>query len=192
MIDRVNKSHEDASQNSSETKQTPTNLISRDSIIRRLSKGVETRARFVESHLSKHLAFQLRALREREGWSQVQLADKVEMNQNAISRLENPNYGKATLTTLRRIARTFDVAIIVRFVPFSQIADWVSGTPRLDSGLSPESLGLPSFGQEYETRLKLGSVEDNEFSRKQPQPDLGCLGGGTETRGAAADAVAYA
>jgi hypothetical protein len=103
------------------------------------------------------------------------------MNQNAVSRLESPNYGKATLTTLRRIAKVFDVALMVRFVPFSQLTDWVSGTPRLDLGLSPDLLRLPSFTQENGPP-KLGRVEDEseedesekaDPGRFQPQPEIG-------------------
>lgn len=172
MIDRENKSREDALDSFNEERREPTNLISRESIVRRLSRGVEARARFVESHLSKHLAYQLRSLREREGWSQVRLARNAEMNQNAVSRLENPNYGKATLTTLRRIAKVFDVALIVRFVPFSQLADWVSGTPRLDLGLSPDSLRLPSFTQENGPS-QLGRVEDESGEDESEDADPG-------------------
>jgi hypothetical protein len=110
------------------------------------------------------------------------LARNVEMNQNAISRLENPNYGKATLTTLRRVARAFDVALIVRFVPFSQLADWVSGTPYIDKGLSPETLRIPSFTQEISVRPELGSVEDERAEQRvprfQPHSVLGSIAGG--------------
>lgn len=111
-------------------------------------RGPDARTRFVESHLSKGLAFQLRSLRDRESWSQQQLAAKVGMTQNAISRLENPNYGKATLTTLKRIAAAFDVALVVRFEPFSRLVGWVSGTPYTEQGMSPESLAVPSFASD--------------------------------------------
>jgi len=70
------------------------------------------------------------------------------MPQNAISRLESPDYGKATLTTLKRIASAFDVGLVVRFVPFTEFVDWVSGTPRVDRGLSFVSLGVQSFDNE--------------------------------------------
>jgi len=72
------------------------------------------------------------------------------MTQNAISRLENPYYGKATLTTLKRIAAIFDVALIVQFVPFSQLVNRVSGTPYVEHGLSPESMNVSSFEEEKE------------------------------------------
>src|SRR5947209_2995232 len=85
-------------------KQASTNLISRSRLLQRLNRGRDARARFVESHLDKGIAFQLRALRDREEWSQQELAEKVGMTQNAISRLESSSYGKPTITTLKRLA----------------------------------------------------------------------------------------
>ena len=49
------------------------------------------------------------------------------------------------------MARAYDVALVVRFVPFSQFTDWVSGTPFLDRGISSNSLRVPSFEEEQET-----------------------------------------
>ena len=72
------------------------------------------------------------------------------MTQNAISRLESLHYGKATLTTLKRLAAAFDVALVVRFVPFSELVDWVSATPRLTNGLTTEAMAVPSFAMEEE------------------------------------------
>jgi len=117
-------------------------------VLQRLRRGRLVRARFVESHISKTLAFQTRALREKEGWSQQSLAEKIGSNQNAVYRAENPNYGKQTTTTLKKIAAAFDVALIVRFVPFSELTDWVSGTPRTIDGLTTEALTVPSFEAE--------------------------------------------
>jgi hypothetical protein len=75
------------------------------------------------------------------------------MNQNAISRLESPDYGKPTLTTLKRLAGAMDVALIVRLIPFSELIDWVSGTRRVDFGLSTQSLAVPSFAAEEEAGI---------------------------------------
>jgi transcriptional regulator with XRE-family HTH domain len=132
-------------------------LFSIEAIIRRLQKGFKARAQFVASHIDKGIANQIRALRNRHGLSQEQLAEMVEMNQNAISRLESPKRGRPTITTLKRLAEAFDVALVVRFVPFSQLARWVSGTPFIDEGISTASLGVPNFDEElrdgvFETR----------------------------------------
>jgi transcriptional regulator with XRE-family HTH domain len=124
------------------------NLNSKKSLIARLRKGKVARSQFIESNLAKSLAYSLRATRDRLEWSQERLAAEVGMNQNAISRLESPDYGKQTITTLKRLAKAMDVGLIVRFVPFSELIDWVSGTRRIDWGLATESLAVPSFEAE--------------------------------------------
>jgi len=148
MISLINALLKTDSPDSNEKKQQHTNLISREGTIRRLKRSPEARAKFVESNLSKELAFQIRALRDNKEWSQPELAEKVGTSQNAISRLENPNYGKATITTLKKLASVFDVGLVVRFVPFSQLVNWESGTPYTEYGLSPESMDVPSFTEE--------------------------------------------
>jgi hypothetical protein len=75
-----------------------------------------------------------------------------------FSRLENPSYGKATLTTLKRIAAAYDVALLVEFVPFSQLVNRVSGTPYVERGFSPDTMNVPSFEKE----LELGTLGDSE------------------------------
>src|SRR5437762_25981 len=100
-------------------------------IVARLRRGKAARKQFVESHINKTIAYQIRATRDRLGWSQERLATEVGMNQNAISRLESPDYGKLTITTLKRLASALDVALVVRLVPFTELAHWVSGTPYL-------------------------------------------------------------
>src|SRR5438034_636906 len=94
-----------------EEKPQSTSLISRKSLTRRLSRGKEARARFVESHLNKTLAFQIRALRDNNKWTQAEFAQKLGITHpnNISARLENPEYGKHTLTTLKNIAAACDV-----------------------------------------------------------------------------------
>jgi transcriptional regulator with XRE-family HTH domain len=132
-----------------------TPLISSKAIWSRLKRGPEVRARFVESNLGKLLAFQIRGMRDRQGLSQVELAERIGTNQNGVSRLENPFYGKATLSTLKRVAAAFDVGLVVRFVSFSQLADLVSAT-------SPEIVNGPvSFArEEARSNLILGKLNE--------------------------------
>jgi hypothetical protein len=70
------------------------------------------------------------------------------MTPNNISRIESEDYGKQTVTSLKRVAEALDVALVVRFVPFSQYIDWLSGTPFLDEGIRPGALAVPSFEDE--------------------------------------------
>ena len=78
------------------------------------------RTAYLAEHVRTGIAFQIRALREKTGWTQTQLGTAAGKPQNVISRLEDPDYGRVTLQTLLQLADTFDVALIVRFVPYSR------------------------------------------------------------------------
>jgi transcriptional regulator with XRE-family HTH domain len=134
-----------------EENQPFTSLISRESLIRRLARGVNARSRFVESHLDKSIAYQIRALRG-DKWTQAEFAEKLGMKHpnNVAARLENSRYGKHTLSTLKKIATACDVGLVVWFVPFGRLVDWVSGVPYQDRGLTPEFYNVPTFAQEFE------------------------------------------
>ena len=141
------------------------NLNSRNDLIQRLQGGQPARTRFVESHLDKKLAFQIRSLRGDSSQEEVERLTGIK--QQVFSRLENPSYGKSTLTTLKRIAAAFDVALLVEFIPFSQLVNRVSGTPYTERGFSPETMNVPNFEEE----AKLGRLEENIDSIVVP-PEL--------------------
>lgn len=123
-------------------------LTSRRGLLERIRRGKKARADLVASNLSEGVAFQIKATRDARQLTQEQLAEAAGMSQNNLSRLENPDYGKHTVSSLKRIADALDVALIVRFVPYSQYIDWLSATPRTDPGLTPGTLAVPSFGKE--------------------------------------------
>jgi transcriptional regulator with XRE-family HTH domain len=101
----------------------------------------------VDSHIGTNLAAQIYALREALGWTQAELADRAGMAQARISVMENPSYEQFTLSTLKRLRAAFDVALIVRFVPFTEFADWMAN-------LTPEKLAPPHFEKEMEEKAK--------------------------------------
>lgn len=83
------------------------------------------RALFVETQIETIIPFQIRALRAKKGWTQKQLAKEAGMAQARISILENVSYeGAVNVKTLVKLAAAFDVGLIVRFAPFSEVADW--------------------------------------------------------------------
>jgi len=156
----------EGSANSKIKKQPSTTSIwTEKALLKRLTRSPEARARFVESQLRNGIAFQIRALRNRNRWSQPKLAEEVGTTQNQIYRLEKPTTAKPTISTLKRIAAVFDVALIVRFVPFSQVIAWASGAPFLDRGLSTESLAVPSFAED----ISLATAR-NTISQKEETP----------------------
>jgi len=101
-------------------------------------KNKEYRDSFVAAHISNTVAAQIAMLRKENGWTQAQLAKEAKTHQSRISDLEDPNYENIEIATLRKLASAFDVALTVRFVPFSDIARWVSS-------LSPGALAVTEF-----------------------------------------------
>lgn len=127
----------------------------------------EYRHALVEEHLAVFLPFQLRAMREERGWTQGELGVRCGKAQEWICKLENPNYGRFSLQTLKTLARAFDVALEVRFRPFSYFVDWMM-TNRTsgdidcteyskDSGLVPV-VKTPSDGTNIEQLAMLYEV----------------------------------
>ena len=95
------------------------------------------------SDVGTGLAFQIKLLREERGFTQEKLAEVTGKAQETVSQLENPNYGRYSLATLTQLAGAFDVALVVRFAPFSELVDYTVE-------LSSEKLAPLSFEQEDE------------------------------------------
>uniref|UniRef100_E6Q012 HTH cro/C1-type domain-containing protein n=1 Tax=mine drainage metagenome TaxID=410659 RepID=E6Q012_9ZZZZ len=123
-------------------------LSSKKGLTERIRRSKEARARLVSSNLDKGIAFQIRATRDKRKMTQAALAAATGMTQNNISRIEDEDYGRQTLSSLKRVAEALDVALVVRFVPFSQYIDWLSGTPFRDEGIRPAAMAVPSFEEE--------------------------------------------
>lgn len=102
----------------------------------------EFRHLYLSAHIRELIALQIRATREARGWTQGDLGARAEIAQERISALEDSDYSGATLKTLRRLAAAFDVALLVRFAPFSELAEWIAR-------LTPERLAPASFDKEY-------------------------------------------
>jgi transcriptional regulator with XRE-family HTH domain len=103
----------------------------------------EYRDAYVEEKVATSLPFQIKALREQPGreWSQAELGERAGMRQNAISRLEDAESGTPSITTLLRLAQAFDVALLVKFVPFSKLLSEFADA-------SFEALSAQSFDEE--------------------------------------------
>lgn len=75
----------------------------------------EYREAFVEEFLNSWIATQIKALREQRQWTQEKLAEEAGMRQPRISALENIDYSSWSVSTLRRLAKAFDVDLAVEF-----------------------------------------------------------------------------
>lgn len=137
--------------------------IRRDQLVN-LLKNRDFRAQFVSDQPNEFLPLQIKRLRERRGWSQAELGEAARMRQERISVLESPDHGGINLNTLKRLARAFDVGLIVRFVPFSEFIDWVCT-------LSPGSFEPASFDEEVSSwsyRGEQGQFDETALSAENP------------------------
>ncbi len=103
----------------------------------------------ISSQIKHLIALQIRLLREEQGLTQAELGERAGMKQVRISQLEDPTYSGPSINTLKRLAEALDVALVVRFVPFSELVDWTSE-------LSQEALVPKSF--EHDARLRSEGV----------------------------------
>ena len=121
-----------------------------DNVVNHL-EDKQYRNNFVAEQINIGVPFQVAELRISRGWSQDELAQRAGMKQSRISQVENPDYGSLSISTLKRLAAAFDVALVVRFVPFSELISYVTATPYIVRGLSSESFSIPTFEQEMES-----------------------------------------
>ncbi|HZP63584.1 MAG TPA: helix-turn-helix transcriptional regulator [Terriglobales bacterium] len=122
----------------------------------------------VESYIREGIAFQLKAMRA--ALTQGDVAEKLgnAKLQPIVSRYENPDYGRYSLATLLKLARIFDVALVVRFEPFSKFMRWHRES-------ATESLAVPSFDMElqrgaFTTPVVNTTTQDQNFYRPQVLP----------------------
>jgi transcriptional regulator with XRE-family HTH domain len=121
----------------------------RDSLANR-----EYREALAIEHVNTTLAVQIRMMRENHQWKQSDLATRLGKHQETVSQWEDPDYGRHSMTTLKALAAAFDVALLVKFIPFSELVqDMVN--------LSETRLSPPSFSEEQYRALTLVSATSN-------------------------------
>lgn len=104
-------------------------------------KRKEYRDAFSEEHIDTGIPFQIRALRDERGLSKRDLQGLSGINVSWSSRLENPNNRICTLSNLKTIASIYDIGLMVRFVPLSDLVEW-------ELNLNTESLKVLSYDQD--------------------------------------------
>lgn len=99
------------------------------------------RRAFVASQINIGIPFQIRSLLKSRSWTQEILAQRTGMLQPRISGLIAAGKTRPNIETLRRIAEAFDCGLMVRFVPFSELARW-------SEEFDPERFDVPSFAED--------------------------------------------
>lgn len=124
---------------------------------RQLEKRLESkefRDALVDAEIANGVAFQLKVMQRERGWTQQELAERAGTAQPLISKYLG-GYERYSLQTLKKLASALDVALIVRFAPFSELVEW-------STDLTPERLAPLSFSQENQTQI-LSTVHYSEL-----------------------------
>lgn len=89
---------------------------------------IESRQAYMEACVEQDIAWQISINRKARELSQKQLAEKIKTTQTAITRWEDPCYGRHSIPSLIKIAHAFDCALMVRLVPYSKLAEITKDT----------------------------------------------------------------
>ena len=147
------------------------NMIERREKLKAQLKDKKYRDAFVSEHIDTGIPFQIRALRKQWKLTQKELSDITGMAQERISVAENPNYSRFNIKTLKRIASAFEVALIVRFVPISELVKW-------ELNLSSEALEAVSFEDDPYFKETIRQEYNTAYSQPEPLVFTHVLSGG--------------
>ena len=95
---------------------------------------------YAESFLDSYIATQIKVLREQAGLSQQGLAQLLGTGQGVISRIENVNYSKWNISTLKKLARAFRVRLKISFETYGSLLADVSNFSRDSLQRQPREL----------------------------------------------------
>ncbi|MBM3237984.1 helix-turn-helix transcriptional regulator [Candidatus Poribacteria bacterium] len=84
---------------------------------RKLLRNPKIKEEYEKRQTERMLTHNIIAQRIRKKMTQEQLAQKVGITQSAIARLENPAYGKASISMLKKIADALDCRLVVKLEP---------------------------------------------------------------------------
>jgi HTH-type transcriptional regulator/antitoxin HipB len=126
---------------------------------------------YAESFQDAYLAAQLKVLREQNGWTQRDLARKLDTTQTAISRIENVNYSAWNISTLKKLARAFRVRLKVSFETYGSLIRDIENFSKESLQRTPREsdpeLAEPTLKPSEE--LVVASVESEQAAEALPK-----------------------
>lgn len=90
----------------------------------KLEKNAKFRKRFFCGQAQDKIAMDIRKLRKKREMIQSDLADKSDMRQSSISRIEQADYSGWSMNTLFRVADALEARLTVSFEPMEDVIDW--------------------------------------------------------------------
>lgn len=101
----------------------------------------EYRHGYAEEILNISIGTQIKVLREQREWTQAELGIEADITQPMASRYENVNYSAWSLTTLKKLARAYDVWLDIRFRSFGELVKTIEE-------FSEKTLQVPKFSED--------------------------------------------
>lgn len=138
-------------------------VSSKEKLLAKLTHNKAYRNAYVAEHVKTSVPLQIHHIREECDLTQAELAEKAKTTQTVISRLEDPNYGNLTLNSLLKIASALDIALLVKFVPFSRLL------AEFDD-LSPRAFSVQSFDNERATLQAWAAIPKKK--RRSPKKNM--------------------
>lgn len=83
----------------------------------------EYREAYMEASVEQNIAWQIKFNRQNRNIDQNQLAKLIGTKQSAISRMEDPSYGRLNLKSIIKIAHAFKCAVSVKLISYSELAE---------------------------------------------------------------------
>ncbi|MCP3963577.1 MAG: helix-turn-helix transcriptional regulator [bacterium] len=112
----------------------------------------EARTDYADQFLDASIALQIATLRQERVLTQKQLGDLAGgMGQSRISAYEKVDYSSWSVRTLRRLAKAFDLPLVIRFESWGNFLDGVTKLSRRD-------LDRPSFEDDPVFEAKGGAA----------------------------------
>lgn len=131
-------------------------------------KNKAYRDAYVSSHIDQGLAFQIRALRDQRNWTQENLANELGLkSQSAVVRYEDPSYGKLSLSKIKQLGSVFDVAVLIKFVPYSRFLSEIENTSSAALCATSFESELPVLEEDCESTIIYSLWNWNNFNDTQ-------------------------
>ncbi len=123
----------------------------------------EARTEYADEFLDAAIALQIATLRQERELTQQDLGDLAGMKQSRISTMEKVDYSSWSVRTLRRLAKAFDLPLVIRFESWGNFLDSATKLGRHD-------LERPSFKKD--PAFQGGTVSQEPASRSDAGGDV--------------------
>lgn len=105
---------------------------------------------YIDTFTDAYIATQIKVLREQRKLDQTEFARLAGIHQSQVSAFEDVDNASWTVKTLKKIAKAFDLVLVVRFESFGKV--------------------LPDIGRLDRASLQRNSFDDDEVFRAPEEP----------------------